>query len=332
MFKICLIGCGIMAYGAHGDAVSRYQESHPDTELSACCDIDESKAEDFSKKYGFERYYTDYEEMLDKEKPDVVMVICPVALTYKISSEVMKRGINIILEKPPGVDSEETAELHRLALENNVHARVAFNRRYMPLITELREEIKKCGKPVHHADCNFVRVGRTEPDFATTAIHGIDTIKYLVGADYSKVDVFYHDYIYESKNITNYYLNCEFESGAYANINFMRCSGCMSERIHISCEDYTFFLETPVGCGIDMSGKLICTYRGDNYKIVTSGVNDRTVCTGFYHESAEFFDIIRGGKAPESDIDTGIQSVEIADCLRKRIPSYMQINNNGENQ
>lgn len=42
--------------------------------------------------------------MLETEKPDVVSLIVPVHLTKSMAIDIMKKGFNIILEKPPGKD------------------------------------------------------------------------------------------------------------------------------------------------------------------------------------------------------------------------------------
>jgi len=47
MFRICLIGCGGMANSGHGPSAELYAKRYSDTELSACCDINPVKAEDF---------------------------------------------------------------------------------------------------------------------------------------------------------------------------------------------------------------------------------------------------------------------------------------------
>ena len=46
------------------------------------------------------------------------------------------------------------------------------------------------------------------------------------------------------------------------------------------------------------------------------------VSNGFYEENAHFFDCIRKGVRPEGDIASGLQAVEIAQCIRNRAISY----------
>lgn len=322
MFKICIIGCGNMAINGHGPACRKYAYLHEDTQLAACCDVDPKKAEAFQKEFGFQRYYTDYKRMIEQEKPDVALVITPSSLTAKVSQEVLETKTNILLEKPPGINQEETKSIHECAERNGVYARVGFNRRYMPIVTSLIQEIAACGQPILHADCNFVRTGRTDDDFCTTAIHAIDSIRYIVNSDYRKADFLYQDIEYAGKKVTDFYMHAQFENSAAAQINLLPCSGCVSERIHVSCVDYTFFAELPVWNGIDMPGRLVCTKNGTAYKTITGDRESLFESNGFYAENATFFDLIKRGKKAYSDVATGIQSVEIADYLRKRKPEY----------
>ena len=322
MFKICLIGCGHMAVIAHGPACKKYADLHEDAELSACCDLDIEKAESFRKEFGFQNAYTDYMEMLEKEKPDAVLAITPFTLTAKIAKDVIGTGTNIILEKPPGINAEEALSIDECAVENKVYARVAFNRRYIPIFSALVEELEACGEELLHVDCNFIRKRRTEDFFYTTAIHAIDSIKYLAKSDYKRADFHYQDILYDEKKVTNFYVNAEFENSVHANINFLPCSGCAAERIHASCRDYSFFAEIPVWNGMDMPGRLVCVRDGAVYKTVIGQETTMFESNGFYQESASFFDLIKQNGTPFSDVNTGVQPVEIAGCLRDRKPCY----------
>lgn len=322
MFKICLIGCGQMAESGHGPSVRKYAEIYPDTELTACCDVNFQKAKQFQKKFGFQKFYTDYMEMIDKERPDVALAITPVEFTEKISKDVIRTRTNILLEKPPGLNQKQAYSIHECAIKNKVHARVAFNRRYMPIVADLRREIEAAEKPILHIDCNFIRIGRTDDDFCTTAIHAIDSVKYIAGSDYKQANFTYQDMNYDGKKITNFYVNAQFENSVTAHINFLPCAGCVAERIHVSCEDYTFFAKFPVWNGIDMPGNLVCITNGATYKTLIGEKATLFESNGFYDENASFFEEIRQGKPPFSDVASGIQSVEIADCLRSRVQEF----------
>ena len=112
MFKICLIGCGYMTRDGHGPSCAQYAQTHSDTVLAACCDINLEVAQAACEQFGFRRAYTDYREMVEKEQPDVVMAITPVALTAQVSMELLNRNIPVFLEKPPGMNPEQAHAIH----------------------------------------------------------------------------------------------------------------------------------------------------------------------------------------------------------------------------
>lgn len=315
-----------MTKNGHGPSCKKYASERKNTVLAACCDIDIEAARRACEAYGFERAYTDYIEMLDTEKPDAVMAITPVTLTKEISIQILQRKIPIILEKPPGMNSDETLAIHNAALQNDTPARVAFNRRYTPLVRALKNEMTKTGSRVLDVSCMFVRYGRTDEDFSTTAIHGIDTLKYIAGSEYQDVSFRYNDMQYRDTTVTNIQMSATMENGTIASASFLPCGGCVVERISVTMTDYTFFLYLPVWGGADAPGKLVCMKYGEEYKTIDGnelvGKYSLHESNGFYSESAEFFDMLRSGQRPKSDVDSGVTSVEIAHCIRQRKQSY----------
>jgi len=323
MFRICLIGCGNMAKSGHAPSMRLYASRHPDVELSACCDPVSEKTAFFCREFGFLREYADYMEMLRTERPDAVLVLTPVALTARVSMDVIRTGTNVMLEKPPGIHAEETRAIHECALKHGVHARTAFNRRYMPLLRALCAELAACGEMPLFADCQFVRIRRTDADFCTTAIHAIDSVRYILEQDYSEARFDYQDYAYKNdRQGTNFHIRALYEEGAVSNISFLTSSGCVVERIFVSCTDYAFFLEMPVWNGMDMPGRLVCATAGKAYKEIIGTLDTMYESSGFYGESECFFNEIRAGVAPYSDVAGSAQAVAIADAMRHREKEY----------
>ena len=74
MKRAAVIGLGDIS-GIHLAAIAK----NPEITLAAVCDIDESKREGAPAGVPF---YTDYQEMVEKEKPDVVHVCLPHYLRY----------------------------------------------------------------------------------------------------------------------------------------------------------------------------------------------------------------------------------------------------------
>jgi predicted dehydrogenase len=327
-FKICTIGCGDHASTVHGPSYKRYAEENPDVEFSACCDLNEEKAEVFQKRFGFQRHYRDLKLMLDTEKPDAVCLVSPVEYTAELASGIMRMGYPLILEKPPGRNKAEVMMLVEEARKNNVPNMVAFNRRYTPMIAELRKRLGSGFKPeeLQNIRYDMYRVNRRDEDFATTAVHGIDAVRYIMDADYKSIRFHYQDLPQLGKGVKNIYMDCIMTSGAAAHLNFCPVAGVVIERCSVNAYNHTFMLDTPMWKGYDDPGRLVHLEKGK----VVEEFNGDDVCDssemfvtgGFFMENCVFLNDIRAGRKPAGDLKTTVQSVEVQECITKRMAEY----------
>ena len=141
-FKIAVIGCGWVSMDCHGPAYTRYAAAHPGVELTACCDLDGQKAAAFGDRYGFMHTYTHYQEMLQAAQPDAVCLNVPPAAMGSMGCRILEQGYPLLCEKPPGTSLEEVDRLIAAAHQSRVIHQVAFNRRGMPLVMELKEQLR----------------------------------------------------------------------------------------------------------------------------------------------------------------------------------------------
>ena len=190
MIRVCLIGCGSIARAAHGPALRRLQAEGA-AELLACCSRNPKHAEEFGRTFGFHRFYGDYAEMLRAEKPDAVFCLLPVAQNAACAADVLRRGCAVIMEKPPGVDKREADAITAAAKESGRYHAVLFNRRSMPLVRKAKELL--AGETLEAVSLEMCREGRTGEDFTTTAIHGIDCLRFLTGRDYESLTFAYQE-------------------------------------------------------------------------------------------------------------------------------------------
>ena len=65
---------GVIGCGGRGQSQARGYHTSPDVDLVACADPVEGARAAFAEKYGVSRTYSDYREMLEKERPDIVSV------------------------------------------------------------------------------------------------------------------------------------------------------------------------------------------------------------------------------------------------------------------
>ena len=325
-FKICSIGCGDMATVGHGPAFQKYALENPGVTLAACCDLDSAKAEQFCNSFEFARSYTDMDEMLSREKPDAVSLIVPPAITEQLTAKLLQAGIPVILEKPPGLNREQTMRLMEVAEQTGTPNQVAFNRRYMPMIQRFQE--LRQGREDLFWQYDFYRSNRHDKDFSTTSIHGIDTVRFLAGKTYRHVDFHYHPNPRDSTLVPIIILDFEFIDGVRGRITFNPGSGICAERCTMHGTNQMIYAALPyhgINGSMDGPGSILVTQNNRIVLREEAPEEEFFVSNGFYRENAHFFDCIRSGIRPEGDIASGLQAVEIADCIRNRKSSYEAI-------
>ena len=129
-----IIGCGRIAY-KHAEAIKKNEKAN----LLYVCDIIEERAVDYKNKYGAERYFTDYHEMLEMPDLDVVNICTPSGMHAEMGIAAAKAGKHVIVEKPMALSSIDADALINACDENGVKLAVCFQNRFNPPVQKLEE-------------------------------------------------------------------------------------------------------------------------------------------------------------------------------------------------
>lgn len=105
--------------------------------LIATCDLIEEKAERFAKTFGAQRSYTNYQEMLEKEKLDAVFVVTGYNEAGRprypeIAIDSMKRGVNVWIEKPPAASCEDIKRMQIVEQTTQKFVMVGLKKMFYP--------------------------------------------------------------------------------------------------------------------------------------------------------------------------------------------------------
>ena len=117
----------------------------PDVELIAGADLVEGKAEVFFKKWGVEnaRCYKDHKEMIDNEPELDAVSICTYNSTHaECAIYALEHGVNVLLEKPMCVTTEEAVEIIRAEKKSGKVLSIGFQPRFDPNMKKIKEIVE----------------------------------------------------------------------------------------------------------------------------------------------------------------------------------------------
>jgi predicted dehydrogenase len=163
------IGIGVIGMGWMGMVHSHSYRQIPDTfddsglepRLVICADDVEARAQKGQKLYGFEKYTTNWKDVIAHPDVQVVSITAPNNLHVEIATAAARAGKHIMCEKPVGRNADETAEIEYEARKAGVFSGVGFNYRWAPLVQYARKLIQdgKLGKITHYRGRFFSMYG-----------------------------------------------------------------------------------------------------------------------------------------------------------------------------
>ena len=104
-------------------------------------DPNEAAMNDIAKQFKISRKYSDYKEMIEQEKPDVVHIITPPQFHAEIAIFAAENKCHILVEKPMAVNAEEAEKMVQAARKNKVKICVMHNHLYDDVMLKARDLI-----------------------------------------------------------------------------------------------------------------------------------------------------------------------------------------------
>ena len=125
--KIGIIGTGWIAE-SHIESYKRMK----DVKVVAMADLIPGKAEKFAARYGIEgcRFYPDHKSLLDNEELDAVSICTYNTQHAPCAIYALEKGVNVLLEKPMCVTTEEAVEIMRAEKKSGKVLSIGFQPRF----------------------------------------------------------------------------------------------------------------------------------------------------------------------------------------------------------
>jgi scyllo-inositol 2-dehydrogenase (NADP+) len=143
--RIALVGLGKM--GLSHLAILR---THPELDVVAVCDTFRMLLQNLNKHTGM-KTYTDFEEMLQKERLDAVLIATPSRSHGPMVKQALDKNLHVFCEKPFCLDIEEGRALAALAKKKRVINQVGYHYRFLGTFMEAKRLLTSSliGK-IHH--------------------------------------------------------------------------------------------------------------------------------------------------------------------------------------
>lgn len=298
MLKVGLVGVGAIS-GSH---IPTWLNNE-NTQLVAICDIREEQMEQYAEI----KHYSSYDEMLENEELDIVDICVPTFLHVEFSLNALKKGINVLCEKPVSLKNDDATMLYEVAKQNNVKFMVAQVLRFWNEYVVLKElyENKKYGKLLSGS---MIRLS-ARPKWSWDNWYTDENRSGLVPFDLHIHDIDFMVFAFgKPKNVTSYRSNTPTQDYINAVYNFGDFSICSEASWYASPypfkAEFRFQFEKAVVANEDGAFKIyeaggeIIDYSAKN-ECETSDISIPK-SNGYQNEIEYFIDCVLNNKQPET--------------------------------
>ncbi len=219
----------------------------PTAKVLGITDVFKDGLQELADKYGIEKVYDDYKEMLADKDIDAVLVCSSTDTHADISIEAAKAGKHVFCEKPVDLTPEKVKAVIDAVAEAGVKLQVGFNRRFDHNFAHVRSLINE-GKV---GNLELIKITSRDPEpppaeyaavsggmFLDMTIHDFDMARFLAGSDvtevYASATCLVDPAIGEAGDVDTAIINLKFENGALGVIdNSRRAAYGYDQRIEV---------------------------------------------------------------------------------------------------
>lgn len=308
--RLAMIGAGGMATRVHYPSLASFE----DVEIAAICDIDSHRMQETADKYGVERRYAGYRQMVEEVAPDAVYAIGQPDVMYPIWVWLLQEGHNLYIEKPMGITMHQAKNLAYLAEKHGCTTQVSFQRRSSPMVSMLRDKCLERG-PITHAVCEFYKCMAqayfdARDHMMDDGVHAIDTIRWMCGGEAVGVESRCQRILVPDINFIA--ATIHFDSGA---MGIMLNSWTSGRRV------FRVQMHAPGICAeAEHEGKGYLYADGDTGGVAydareVAGSDELWAYAGFRNKNRDFIDALKEGRLPGSHFGDAIKTMEIAETM-----------------
>ncbi len=245
MVRVGFIGAGRRAVTAHYPTIDQLAGA----EIAAICDLDAGRLNAAGDRFGVDRRFSDYRQMLAESQLDVVYVIMPPNNMTPIVIECLESGLHVVMEKPPGNSLAEFEAMVEAAERNGRWGMVTLQRRFAAVTREAKRLVLERG-PVTMCLGEFHKnlLTFSGPQYGVSTllddvIHTVDLVGYMCGGEAQEVYALQKRFFVDWKNCYNALVH--FSNGAVGVISGNRSAGARYLRHEIHGRGISVYMRLP---------------------------------------------------------------------------------------
>ena len=309
VFRVAVVGCGAI----HKNHINGILASGH--KICALCEIDEARARATAAELEGVRIYTDYEAMLDAERPDAVHICTPHYLHAKMSIVALERGINVLCEKPLCINRTELERVIAAASASKAQLGVCHQNRYEPKFLELKKRAGEnpagaLGVVAWQRDADYYASGEWRGKWLTEgggvminqALHTLDLLQWIAGEPVRVTAHIANDHLKDEIEVEDT-ATALFETADGRRLNFFATTACgvsFPAQLHVKSQDgRKLYADTKL---LTENGEPVCVEDQDSEQIGKAvwGRGHARLISDFYRcvATGEHFsiDAVEGGK------------------------------------
>jgi myo-inositol 2-dehydrogenase/D-chiro-inositol 1-dehydrogenase len=342
LMRIGFVGCGnhatqniypALRLGINGSPAL----TEPIGELVACCDMQEHLAKRNARVFGFERWYTNHLEMLEKEDLDCVIAVLRPKDQPGVAIDCLNAGLPVLIEKPPTTNLADAYAIKDACERSGKSVMIAFMKRFSAPYLHAKEIIADPGfgpLTAYEARYNYQTYASPDTyDFLNAfSCHHLDLARFFMGevasvfASYASRQggaagrpLTYEEVVNNpDKTIPQeeaWLLNFQFESGA---VGFLQtnCLERVQERVLVTGQNSWVEVQDwrKVVGYVDSTE---CPRTWEPHDQLPNDALDFRTVHGYTGEVREFVLAARDGRTPVPNIDDGIAHLKIELAAKK---------------
>ena len=308
--RVGFIGCGGRNRRGHMGHMSEFD----DVEMAAVCDPVEEARNGAADQYSIEARYSSVDEMLDAGGIDAVVVATPAHLNGEAALPCLERGVDTLIEKPPGMSAAEATLLRDTAKRTGAKGMVGFQRRFHPMVLEARALIEERGPVTQilgefHKSMTSTEASGRFPEIMLdnvlleTPIHSIDLVRAMAGSDVAEVHSVVRRALSSHKDV--HAALVVFENGCVAQIAANYTGPERLQRYEVHGRDISAYL-------VGISEGWVVTHEGRVDLMDPAGSGGGIELDRF------FIDCVKNDRpisAPAADLDEAVKTMDLAEAI-----------------